>query len=63
MTSSFDSIESAGQQALVELRRLLGIAGAEQQAPALAPQPGLRNLDALVQGVRDAGRPVPRRGA
>jgi signal transduction histidine kinase len=55
---AFDSIESAGQQALVELRRLLGIAGAEQQAPALAPQPGLRNLDALVQGVRGAGLPV-----
>lgn len=55
---AFDSIESAGQQALVELRRLLGIAGAEGEAPALAPQPGLRNLDALVQGVRDAGLPV-----
>ncbi len=55
---AFDSIESAGQQALVELRRLLGIAAAEGEAPALAPQPGLCNLDALVQGVRDAGLPV-----
>ena len=39
---AFDSIESAGQQALVELRRLLGIAAAEGEAPALAPQPGLQ---------------------
>lgn len=55
---AFDSIESAGQQALVELRRLLGIAGAQGQAPDLAPQPGLGDLDTLVRAVRDAGLPV-----
>jgi hypothetical protein len=54
----FDSIESAGQQALVELRRLLGIVRADGEAPEFAPQPGLRNLDTLVRGVRDAGLPV-----
>lgn len=54
----FDSIESAGQKALVELRRLLGIVRADGEAPELTPQPGLRNLDTLVRGVRDAGLPV-----
>ena len=55
---AFDSIESAGQQALVELRRLLGIVRADGETPELAPQPGLRNLNTLVHGVRDAGLPV-----
>jgi signal transduction histidine kinase len=54
---AFDSIESAGQHALVELRRLLGIVNADG-APALAPQPGLGSLDQLVQGIREAGLPV-----
>jgi signal transduction histidine kinase len=55
---AFDSIESAGQQALVELRRLLGIVQADGETPALAPQPGLNDINELVQGVRDAGLPV-----
>jgi hypothetical protein len=55
---AFDSIGSDGRQALVELRGLLGIVRADGEAPEQAPQPGLRNLDTLVRGVRDAGLPV-----
>ena len=55
---AFDSIEAAGQQALVELRRLLGIVRADGEAPALAPRPGLVSVDELVIGVRAAGLPV-----
>lgn len=48
------TIEQAGRDALVEMRRLLGVmrAGAES---ALDPQPGLDALDALIDRLRSAG--------
>ena len=52
------SIESTGRQALVEMRRLLGVLRRADDELALAPQPSLRHLDALVEHVRDAGLPV-----
>jgi signal transduction histidine kinase len=58
------SIESTGRQALAEMRRLLGVmrrdgdARPEEAADALAPQPGLADLDALVGPARDAGLEV-----
>jgi signal transduction histidine kinase len=58
------SIESTGRQALAEMRRLLGVmrrdgdARPEEAADALAPQPGLADLDALVGRARDAGLEV-----
>jgi signal transduction histidine kinase len=58
------SIESTGRQALAEMRRLLGVmrhdgdARPEEAADALAPQPGLADLDALVSRARDAGLEV-----
>jgi signal transduction histidine kinase len=52
------SIESTGRQALAEMRRLLGILRRTDEAPALAPQPGLEHLDALIRQVREAGLPV-----
>jgi len=52
---TFHSIESTGKEALVELRRLLGVLrGGEEQA-ATAPQPGLGALEALLGQVREAG--------
>jgi signal transduction histidine kinase len=52
-------IEYAGRAALVEMRRLLGLLhGGEGEAGALAPQPSLAELDALVERSRAAGLPV-----
>lgn len=55
---SLDTIEETGRQALTEMRRLVGILRTEGQEPALAPQPGLRQLDALVAQFSEAGLPV-----
>ncbi len=55
---SLDTIEETGRQALGEMRRLVGILRTEDKEAALAPQPGLRQLDALVAQVSQAGLPV-----
>jgi signal transduction histidine kinase len=54
----FASIESSGREALVELRRLLGILRSEDQQLAIGPQPGLSSLASLVEQVRVSGLPV-----
>jgi signal transduction histidine kinase len=51
------AIDSTGRQALDEMRRLVGILRDDREL-ALAPQPGLGQLDALLEHVRDAGLPV-----
>jgi signal transduction histidine kinase len=56
--NALDSIESSGRQALVELRRMLGILRRGDDDLALAPQASLRHLDGLVEHVREAGMPV-----
>jgi signal transduction histidine kinase len=52
------SVERTGREALVELRRLLGLLRATEEPPSLAPQPSLSELDTLLQPVRDAGLTV-----
>jgi signal transduction histidine kinase len=52
------SVEETGRQALAEMRRLLGILRTEDGEPALAPQPGMADLRALVERTREAGLPV-----
>ena len=52
------SIEATGQEALTEMRRLLGLLRSDDDELALAPQPTLRNLDRLAESVRSAGLPV-----
>jgi signal transduction histidine kinase len=53
---AFRSIETTGRDALVELRRLLGVLrGGDEQPAATAPQPGLDRLQGLVEQVRAAG--------
>jgi signal transduction histidine kinase len=52
------SIEHTGRQALVELRRLLGVIRKTDDRPALRPQPTLAHLDELLAQVRDAGLAV-----
>jgi len=48
-----------GRDSLRDMRRLLGVLGDDAGRPAeLAPQPGLADLDALVDTYRTAGLPV-----
>lgn len=56
--TALDAIEHAGEQALAEMRRLLGMLRAADERAALAPQPGLARLDALAAEVAAAGLPV-----
>jgi signal transduction histidine kinase len=52
------AVQETGRQALVEMKRLVGILRTEDEEIGLAPQPGLADLDRLVRQVRDAGLPV-----
>jgi signal transduction histidine kinase len=54
----FRAIESSGRDALVELRRLLGILRSEDEQLAIGPQPGLDSLQSLLEQVRASGLPV-----
>jgi signal transduction histidine kinase len=56
--STLEKIERSGRDALVEMRRLLGVLRADGEDPALAPQPGIAQLDALVANVRTHGLAV-----
>jgi signal transduction histidine kinase len=51
-------IESTGQQALDEMRRLVGMLRSGDETLPLAPQPSLSELGTLVEQVRAAGLPV-----
>ena len=55
---AFASVEETGREALTEIRRLLGVLRHQDDEIALAPQPSLRHLAALVARVRAAGLPV-----
>jgi signal transduction histidine kinase len=50
------AVERVGREALGEMRRLVGIL--RYSSPDLAPQPTLRDLDALVAHARDSGLSV-----
>lgn len=52
------AVERTGRQALAEMRRMVGVLRDPDEAPALAPQPGVNQLDRLIEGVREAGLPV-----
>jgi signal transduction histidine kinase len=55
---SLRSIQDTGRQARLELRRLLGLMRADGESPALAPQPGLGDLVALAEQLRQSGLEV-----
>jgi signal transduction histidine kinase len=59
-SQALGAIASTGREALSELRRLLGVLteNDNDRAADLAPQPGLTDLDALLDRVRSAGLPV-----
>ena len=52
------AVQETGRQALVEMKRLVGILRDDDDEIGLAPQPGLADLDRLVEQMRDAGLPV-----
>jgi signal transduction histidine kinase len=57
--TALGQIEQTGRQALVELRRLLGLLRDDEAGDAdLAPQPGLAHLELLAAAAREAGLPV-----
>ncbi|MEU5395586.1 sensor histidine kinase [Streptomyces tibetensis] len=56
---ALDAIAGTSRQALTELRRLLDVLREEEKQQAeLTPQPGLTDLDGLLDGVRSTGLPV-----
>jgi signal transduction histidine kinase len=52
------NVEEAGRSALVEMRRLLGAMRRGDERAELAPQPGLADLDSLLDDVRATGLAV-----
>jgi signal transduction histidine kinase len=55
--AEFAALSDAAREALADMRRLLGVLRYDQPA-ALAPQPQLADLPALVDAAREAGVPV-----
>ncbi len=55
---ALEAVEETGREALTEMRRMVGVLRRREEAPALAPQPGLEHVDRLVEQVREAGLPV-----
>jgi signal transduction histidine kinase len=53
--SSLEKIENSARQALIETRCLLGVLRDPDEEIALAPQPGIGELEALADSVRAAG--------
>ena len=56
--AAFATVEETGREALTELRRLLGVLRREDEDIALAPQPSLAHVGALVRRSIAAGLPV-----
>jgi signal transduction histidine kinase len=52
------AVEQTGRDALAEMRRMVGVLRDPSDGPALAPQPGLDQLDRLIEQTREAGLPV-----
>ncbi|HET9093929.1 MAG TPA: histidine kinase [Solirubrobacteraceae bacterium] len=55
---AIERCSATGRQALVEMRRLLGVLRGELTAGPLEPQPTLDRLDELIARVREAGIPI-----
>ena len=53
--ASLRFVERAGREALAEMRRLLGVLDGDADPRALAPQPGLADIDALLSRTRASG--------
>jgi signal transduction histidine kinase len=58
---ALSAIEASGRETMAELRHLLGVLTPGPTDDLLHPQPGLDQLDALIDHVRQAGQPVSAR--
>jgi signal transduction histidine kinase len=56
--TALEAIADTARSALMELRRLLGVLRNSDDRVALAPQPGIAQLNSLVRQVSSAGLPV-----
>jgi signal transduction histidine kinase len=56
--NALEAIARTGRQTVDEMRTLLGVLRETNDPTGLTPQPGLAELDRLVDGVRTAGLPV-----
>jgi signal transduction histidine kinase len=57
-TTAMETVSATGRQALAEMRRLLGVLREDEAEAVLVPQPGIPQIDQLVEQVRAAGLPV-----
>jgi signal transduction histidine kinase len=55
---ALEKIERSGREALVEMRRLLGVLRGDDVDATVSPQPGIDELGPLADSVRAAGLPV-----
>ncbi|MFC4056021.1 sensor histidine kinase [Actinomadura syzygii] len=55
---ALETISNTGRLALAEMRRLLGVLRENDDVGAYAPQPGVAQLDDLIEQVRASGLPV-----
>jgi signal transduction histidine kinase len=55
---ALEKIEQTSREALVEMRRLLGVLREPDDDVSLSPQPGIAQITALAETVRTAGLPV-----
>ena len=58
VSEALEVVERTGREALAEMRRMVGVLRHPEEAPALAPQPSLEQLERLVEHTREAGLPV-----
>jgi signal transduction histidine kinase len=55
---ALSSVEQTGREALAEMRRMLDVLRVEDERAALAPQPSIDELEALIELAREAGLQV-----
>jgi signal transduction histidine kinase len=55
---ALSSVEQTGREALAEMRRMLDVLRVEDERAALAPQPSIDELEALIDLAREAGLEV-----
>jgi signal transduction histidine kinase len=58
VATALDQASRTGRQALAEMRQLLGVLREPPAGPELAPQPGVRQIDDVIEQIRAAGLPV-----
>ena len=58
VSEALQVVEQTGREALAEMRRMVGVLRHAEEAPALAPQPSLGEIERLVRHARDRGLPV-----